>query len=60
MEVFFLIAVIGLYLLPYFVAKSRGHGNDLAILVVNVLLGWMFVGWVAALAWACTHQAKGA
>jgi hypothetical protein len=60
MELIVLLAVIGLYMLPYIVAKSRGHANDSAIFVVNLFLGWTFIGWVAALAWACTHQAKGA
>jgi hypothetical protein len=48
---FFLLA---LYLIPSVVARGRGHHNWPAIAVVNVLLGWTFVGWVVALAWACT------
>jgi hypothetical protein len=39
--------------LPTGVAKIRNHPNTLAIFVLNLFLGWTFVGWVAALVWAC-------
>jgi hypothetical protein len=42
MELIVLFVVIGLYMLPYIVAKSRGHANDSAIFVVNLFLGWTF------------------
>ncbi len=47
---------IGLYLLPWIVATNRGHRNSGAILVLNLLLGWTFLGWVMALVWACTDN----
>jgi ABC-type transport system involved in cytochrome c biogenesis permease component len=43
-----------LYLLPSFIAFSRGHNNRVAIAVLNVLVGWTFLGWVGALVWALT------
>jgi Superinfection immunity protein len=43
------------YFLPSFVAMARGHQNGTAILVLNLLLGWSFVGWVVALVWAFTQ-----
>jgi len=41
-----------LYLVPVIVAVAR-HAPDIgAIAVINILLGWTFVGWVLALALA--------
>jgi hypothetical protein len=42
------------YFLPAVVADWRGHHNKLAIFVLNLLLGWSFLGWAIALVWACT------
>jgi uncharacterized membrane protein YqaE (UPF0057 family) len=42
-------------LLFLLVAGERGHHNKDAIVVLNVLLGWTFLGWVIALVWACTE-----
>ena len=43
---------VALYLVPVMVGVAR-HAPDLgAIAVINVLLGWTFVGWVLALALA--------
>jgi hypothetical protein len=45
-------AAVALYMLPTLVAWLR-HAPDLAATaVVNVALGWTFVGWIAALAMA--------
>lgn len=50
--VFGLIVSIPLYFLPSFIAAYRGHPNLLAIFLINLLLGWLLVGWVLALVWA--------
>jgi hypothetical protein len=47
---FALIAV--LYFVPAVVAFSRKKANRTAILVLNIFLGWTFIGWVIALVWA--------
>lgn len=54
--VLLVIGVIGLlfYLLPTFIAGMRGHQNTAAIVVLNLLLGWTFIGWVVALVWSFT------
>lgn len=54
----FVIAALAvtLYFLPLLVATTRNHVNMLAISVLNLLLGWTFIGWVVALVWACTAQ----
>jgi len=43
-----------LYLFPTFVAERRRHRQITAIVALNLLLGWTFLGWVAALVWALT------
>lgn len=45
------------YLLPWAIAATRGKTNALAIGLLSFLLGWTFLGWVAALVMACgSHQ----
>ena len=49
------ILLLGLYLLPAWVAVNRNHHNTGAIFVLNLFLGWTLIGWVAALVWASTQ-----
>ncbi len=49
-----LIGGVVLYFLPAIIAENRKHHNKGAITVLNLLLGWTFVGWVAALVWAAS------
>lgn len=44
------LVVAALYFLPAIVAYSRHHHSAATILVINVFLGWTFIGWVVALA----------
>ncbi len=48
--------VIGalVYFLPTIIAGRRNHNNTLAIFALNLLLGWIVIGWIVALIWACT------
>jgi len=49
--------LVGLvYLMPTLVAVKRDHINMASILALNVLLGWTFLGWVAALVWSFSAQ----
>lgn len=50
----FVIIAIAFYFIPTFVAMNRDHRQAGAIAVLNLLLGWTLVGWVAALVWAAT------
>jgi len=47
-----LLIVIGLYFyfLPSIIARKTKYLNG--ILILNIFLGWTFLGWVAALIWA--------
>jgi hypothetical protein len=47
-----LIAVV-LYFIPSLIASSRQVRNRGSVIVINLLLGWTFIGWVVALAMAC-------
>lgn len=44
--------LVGLYFLPTIIAGRKRKKNIGGIAVINVFLGWTFVGWVVALAWA--------
>jgi hypothetical protein len=50
-----LVILILLYFLPTLVAGIRAVKNGAAIFVLNLFLGWTFVGWVIALVWACAN-----
>jgi hypothetical protein len=52
---FLLVAGIALYFVPSFIAFGRKHHNRGAILMVNILLGWSFIGWVVAFIWSMTN-----
>ena len=54
------IIIIGLlfYFIPGIVASVRKHRNRMAIGILNLLLGWTLIGWVAALVWALTADVE--
>lgn len=43
---------IAMYFVPSFVAATREHPNRASIILLDLLLGWTVLGWVAALVWA--------
>ena len=45
-----LLVLGALYLIPTLIALIRKHHQIGAVAVINVLLGWTFIGWVVALA----------
>ena len=47
-----LLLALAVYLLPTWLAVLFEHPHALPIFLVNLFLGWSFVGWVAALVWA--------
>jgi hypothetical protein len=49
-----IIIFLLIYFIPAIVAGARGHRQSLAIFMLNLLLGWTCLGWVAAIVWACT------
>jgi hypothetical protein len=47
-----LLAIAALYFVPLSVAIWRGHPKGMAIITLNVALGWTGIGWLGALVWA--------
>jgi hypothetical protein len=47
--------ILALYFIPTIVANLRRHPNQNAIFILNLLLGWTLIGWVAALVWSAIH-----
>lgn len=64
MEPIVMLLIAGLlivsYFLPSVIGFRRGHHNAAAILALNILLGWTFIGWVAALVWSLTAVRRAA
>jgi hypothetical protein len=55
---FLTVAGAALYFLPTIVAVAAHRTNVAAIAVINVLLGWSFIGWVVALVMALSRDAQ--
>jgi hypothetical protein len=52
--VFAIIVIVAfiIHFMPSFIAFSRDHANKIAILIINLLLGWTVIGWVILMVWA--------
>ncbi len=46
------------YFIPSVVAIKRKHNNSVSILILNIFLGWTFLGWVLALVWSFTDNVR--
>ena len=55
--ILFLVA-LGLYFLPTIVAVSRKVPHMGSVVVINLFLGWTFIGWVVALAMAVRSRSR--
>ena len=45
--------IISVYFFPTLISLTRDCKNKLGIFVLNLFLGYTFLGWVGALIWAC-------
>ena len=52
---FILMAIVGMYFIPTFIAFARETTNRWSVFVVNTFLGWSFLGWIVALAMAVAN-----
>lgn len=52
------IIVAAIYFLPTVVAGMRGHPNGTPIFLLNLFLGWTFIGWLVSLIWSSSAIAK--
>jgi hypothetical protein len=46
-----------MYFLPSIIALARGKRDIVAIILLNLFLGWSVIGWIVALVWAVKHDA---
>lgn len=52
------ILMVLLYMTPYLVAGFRNTKNSTQVLILNIFLGWTFIGWVIALAMAFSEEKR--
>jgi cytochrome c biogenesis protein CcdA len=45
------VAVL-IYFLPTIIAYKKNHANRVIILVLNIVFGWTFLGWIGCLIWS--------
>ena len=50
------ILLLGLFVIPILIARKKKH--FLAILLLDIFLGWTGIGWLAALIWAILSPPK--
>jgi cytochrome c biogenesis protein CcdA len=62
MSLFFGVVLIllgvAIYFIPALIAYRRAHPNRVSITIVNIAFGWTLLGWIVALAWACSAIAN--
>jgi T4 superinfection immunity protein len=51
------LLVLGAYFLPSIIALVKRKRNTVAIILVNLLLGWTVIGWIVSLVWSVTNDA---
>lgn len=56
MEILLLIIGIMLYFIPSWIGSN--HRNLGSIFILNLFLGWTLIGWIGALIWAMSNDAK--
>jgi hypothetical protein len=55
MELLLIVFIgIALYFMPAYIGRNKKNAG--AILALNLLLGWTFLGWVIAMVWAITKD----
>ncbi|MBU2818326.1 superinfection immunity protein, partial [Acidithiobacillus ferrooxidans] len=54
MVVWLLAAILGLliYFIPSIIAAARHHEHFLWVLILNIVLGWSGIAWIALIVWA--------
>jgi hypothetical protein len=53
------VLALGVYVLPVLMAWSLGSPYRMSITVLDILLGWTVLGWLAALIWAVVTGKSG-
>ncbi|MCW4469714.1 superinfection immunity protein [Flavobacterium sp. MFBS3-15] len=58
-ELILIFIILLLYFLPAYIASNRRAVDRTLIFVLNLLVGWTFIGWIAMLIWACVGRTEG-
>ncbi|OGG48945.1 hypothetical protein A3G63_01820 [Candidatus Kaiserbacteria bacterium RIFCSPLOWO2_12_FULL_52_8] len=45
-----------IYFIPSIVAFAKGKGDALLICLLNLVIGWTVIGWIACLIWASSDK----
>lgn len=53
-----LLFLVACYFIPTMIANSRHNPNTSGVLLVNLFVGWTFIGWIVALVMACNGQSS--
>lgn len=48
------VFIFALYFLPSIIGYNKRNANS--IFMLNLFLGWTFIGWVVAMIWAVSHE----
>jgi hypothetical protein len=51
---FSLLFLVVLYFLPAIIGRNKSDATG--VFLLNLLLGWTLIGWVAAFIWACASD----
>lgn len=54
----YLAVLLVLYLIPSVIAYRRWHKNFKPIFVLNISLGWTFLGWLVCLVWSLSSNTQ--
>lgn len=52
------VLLFAVYMIPTFIAFSRGHASKWGIFATNLLLGLTGIFWVAALIWSLSNKGQ--
>jgi cytochrome c biogenesis protein CcdA len=47
-----------LYFIPAIISAARNHTNNVAILLLNIFLGWTMIAWLVILIWSIAGKPR--
>lgn len=56
--VFLFVIIYTLYFIPTMIATHKKNSNTTAIFIINLVFGWTFIGWIAALILSVMNDEK--
>ena len=58
MAILMVFISLAIYFIPIIIAYVRRHNNFVAICLLNIFIGWTFLGWLASLLWALNSDVE--